>query len=88
MAVWSATHMSTVCGRPHSRLPLWSSSNSMVYARSTIMVLSGQCPCEAGLQTTEHVLQVCPLYKEAGTQHWPQGATLAEKLCGSKEDLV
>ena len=28
------------------------------------------------------------LHKEAHTQHWLQGATLAEKLWGSKEDLA
>ena len=26
--------------------------------------------------------------KETGTLHWSQGAMLAEKLCGAKEDLV
>ena len=39
-------------------------------------------------QTPEHVLQSCPLYKEARTHHWPQGATLAIRLWGSKEDLL
>jgi len=29
-----------------------------------------------------------PVYKETRTQHWYQGATLAKKLCGSKEDLI
>ena len=33
-------------------------------------------------------MQSCPLYKEARTQHWPQGATLAERLWGSKEELL
>ena len=27
-------------------------------------------------------------YKEARTQHWPQGTTLAENLCGFKEGLA
>ena len=39
-------------------------------------------------KTPQHVQQSCPLYKEARTQHWPQGATLAEKLWGSTEDLL
>lgn len=39
-------------------------------------------------QAQEHVLQFCPLYKEARIQHCPQGARLAENLCGFKEDLL
>ena len=46
------------------------------------------CPCETGPQTPEHVLQSCPLYQDARTQHWPHGATLAEQLWGSKQDLT
>ena len=38
------------------------------------------CPCETDPQTPEHVLQLCPLHKEAQTQHWPQGAMLVEKI--------
>lgn len=46
------------------------------------------CPCGTGPQTPEHILQSCPLHQEARTQHWPNGATLAEKLWGTKEDLM
>ncbi|KAK7109255.1 hypothetical protein V1264_013328 [Littorina saxatilis] len=45
------------------------------------------CSCETGPQTPEHILQSCPLYQDARTQHWPHGATLAEKLWGTKQDL-
>ena len=45
------------------------------------------CPCETCPQTPEHILQSCPLYQDAWTQHWPHGATLEEKLWGTKQDL-
>ena len=46
------------------------------------------CPCDAGQQTPEHVLQSCPLHAEARLQQWPIWTTLADKLWGSKEDLM
>ncbi|KAK7092003.1 hypothetical protein V1264_009614 [Littorina saxatilis] len=45
------------------------------------------CSCETGPQTPEHILQSCPIYQDARTQYWPHGATLAEKLWGTKQDL-
>jgi ribonuclease HI/uncharacterized protein YaaR (DUF327 family) len=45
------------------------------------------CPCQTGPQTPEHVLQFCPMYKEARTKLWPAGATLKTQLWGSKQDL-
>lgn len=46
------------------------------------------CTCQTGPQTPEHILQSCPLYQDARTQHWPSGATLAEKLWGNKTNLT
>ena len=46
------------------------------------------CPCETGPHTPEHVLQSCPLHQAERTQQWPNGATLAEKLWGPKENLI
>ena len=45
------------------------------------------CHCETGPQTPEHILQFCPLFQDARTQHWPHGTMLAEQLWGSKQDL-
>ena len=46
------------------------------------------CPCETGPHTPEHVLQDCPLHQDLRTQLWPDGATLAGKLWGTKMDLL
>ena len=45
---------------------------------------------ETGPQAPGHVLHFFPQYqyKEERTQHWPQGATLAENHWSAKEDLV
>ena len=48
---------------------------------------SPDCPCETAPQTPEHILQECPLHQNARNQQWPSGATMAEKLWGTKEDL-
>ena len=45
------------------------------------------CPCHAGPQTPEHAPQPC-LHAEARLQHWTIWTTLADKLWGSKDDLV
>ena len=47
-----------------------------------------ECPCGTGLQNPEHILQQCPLHKEARNEIWPQGATMHGKLWGSKPDLT
>ena len=49
---------------------------------------SPDCPCETGPQTPEHILQSCPLYQAERSCLWPQGATLQEKLWGTKDQLV
>ena len=45
------------------------------------------CPCSTGPHTPEHVLQTCPLHLDLKIQLWPNGATLAEKLWGNKQQL-
>ena len=45
------------------------------------------CECGQADQTSDHVLQSCPIYNERCQQTWPQGADLATKLWGSTEDL-
>ena len=42
-----------------------------------------QCPCGTGSQTTEHLLQSCPLRKGI----WPDHTPVAQKLYSSLEDL-
>ena len=46
-----------------------------------------QCPCGTGNQTTEHLLQSCPLYEWLIKGIWPDHTTLACKFYGSQADL-
>ena len=46
-----------------------------------------QCPCETGSQTTEHLLQSCPLYDALRNRTWPDPTPVARKLYGGLEDL-
>ena len=46
---------------------------------------SEQCPCITSSQTTEHLLQSCPIYELLGIR--PDQTPLACKLYGSPEDL-
>ena len=46
------------------------------------------CPCDTSPHTPEHVIQCCPDYKDLRNQQWPNGATLAEKLWGTKQQLT
>ena len=46
-----------------------------------------QCPCSTGSQTTEHLLQYCPLYEALRWKHWPDHTPLAQQLYGGLEDL-
>jgi hypothetical protein len=48
---------------------------------------SEQCPCQTGSQTTEHLLQVCPLHKALRHRIWSEETPVARKLHGSLEDL-
>ena len=43
---------------------------------------------QTGPQSPGHVLQFCPLYREARRQQWPNGATLQEQLWDNMEDLL
>ena len=48
---------------------------------------SEQCPCKTGSQTTEHLLQSCPLYRTHRDRTWPEPTPVARKLYGGLEDL-
>ena len=46
-----------------------------------------QCPCGIGSQTTEHLLQSCPIYEPLRNGIWPDHTPVARKLYGSLRDL-
>ena len=46
-----------------------------------------QCPCGTGSQTTEHLLQSCPIYKLLRKGIWQDHTPIACKLYGSLGDL-
>ena len=46
------------------------------------------CPYETSIHTPEHILQSCPLHREARIRHWPDGVALSQQLWGSRGDLV
>ena len=48
---------------------------------------SDQCPCGTGAQTTDHVLQSCPLYEALRLQIWPDEVPVSRKLHGTLEEL-
>ena len=48
---------------------------------------SPSCPCGQEDQTTEHVLQRCPLYKATREDAWPVSISLTTKLYGCKQEL-
>ena len=49
---------------------------------------SDQCPCETGTQTTEHLLQHCPLHEALRRRTWSDHTMPAEKkLYGNLEEL-
>ena len=48
---------------------------------------SEQCPCKTGSQTTEHLLQSCPLYRAQRDRTWPEPTPVAQKLFGDLGDL-
>ena len=45
------------------------------------------CPCSTGIQTTEHLLQSCPLYELLKKGIWLDHTSTACKFYGSLEDL-
>ena len=63
--------------------PPFSQMSSMENERKKNHILSSMC-----VLIWLFCVVVHPLYQNARTQQWPQGATLAEKLCGSKQDLI
>ena len=48
---------------------------------------SPTCPCGQEDQTTEHVLQRCPLHKATRENVWPVSSPLMTKLYGCKQEL-
>ena len=46
-----------------------------------------QCPCGTGSQTTEHLLQSCPICEPLRKGIWPDHTAVARKLYGSLRDL-
>ena len=50
------------------------------------LVPSPTCPCGQEDQTTEHILQRCPLHK-ATRDVWPVSTSLMTKFCGCKQEL-
>ena len=51
------------------------------------LVPSPTCPCGQEEQTTEHVLQRCPLHKATREDVWPVSTSLMTKLYGCKQEL-
>ena len=68
-----------LCPR-HNRL------NSHMH-RKLKLAPSPTCPCGQEEQTTEHVLQRCPLYKATREDVWPVSTPLTTKLYGCKQEL-
>ena len=48
---------------------------------------SPTCPCGQEDQTTEHVLQRCPLHKVTREDVWPVSTPLTTKLYGCKQEI-
>lgn len=46
-----------------------------------------QCPCGTGSQTTEHILQTCPLLDTSRKEVWPEPVSETQKLYGTLRDL-
>jgi len=48
---------------------------------------TASCPCGNGAQTTEHLLQSCPLHATARQKTWPNPTALESKLFGGLAEL-
>ena len=55
--------------------------------RKLKLASSPTCPCGPEDQTTEMVLQRCPLHKVIREDVWPVSTSLTTKLYGGKQDL-
>ena len=60
--------------------------NYHLYSKLSISYTE-QCPCGTGSQTTEHLLQSCPIYEPLRKGIWPDHTPVARKLYGSLRDL-
>ena len=56
-------------------------------SRKLKLVPSPTCPCNEADQTTEHILQECPLFEAERAETWPERQLLTTKLYGSHSDL-
>ena len=70
----------------HFLMAIFNRLNHHMYTKFHIGTTE-QCPCGTGSQTTEHLLQSCPLYKALRQMTWPDHTPVARKLYGSLEDL-
>ena len=48
---------------------------------------NGECPCNTGHRTPDHILQACPNFNDLRARTWSTVTTLLTKLYGSPEDL-
>ena len=48
---------------------------------------TGECPCNMGQQTADHILQTCPTYAAAQDNIWPSPTNLEKNINGSLGDL-
>ena len=55
--------------------------------RKMNLVPSPLCTCGTEDQTTEHILQRCPVYQHLRRHIWSDGTSLHHKLYGKKEEL-
>ena len=69
----------------HWRLPM--PHRTTVPPRAGSTVLPPLQRSKTGPQSPGHVLQFCPLFREARRRQWPHGATLQEQLWDNMEDL-
>ena len=69
----------------HNRLNSHMNSHMKLNSHSKLKLApSPTCPCGRDEQTTEHVLQRCPLYKATREDVWPVSTSLTTKLYGCK----
>ena len=81
-----------LCKRPADNgltsLPIGQSATlSSHMHRKLKLTSSPTCPCGQEDQTTEHVLQSCPLHKATREDVWPVSTSLTTKLCCCTQEL-
>ena len=68
---------------------LWTGHNRLNYHLYSKLRIghTEQCSCGTGSQTTEHLLQSCPIYEPLRKEIWPDHTPVDRKLYGSLRDL-